>query len=158
MLASRPMVTPRAPAASPGEVHALVRALLARGHEARFRVTGASMWPFVRAGDVVTARPLAPGEPKVGEVVVLWHAARRHLLVHRVVARRGGGVVTRGDAAPSSDGIVAPMDVLGIVRRVDRGAVSVSIGAGAVGVAIALLARLRLWRHVAALAHRPWVH
>jgi signal peptidase I len=98
-------------------VDEMAHELLARGSTVTFVARGASMRPFLRDGDRVTLAPLR-GRPRLGDVVLTRGASLG--VVHRVVALRGGRVLTKGDALPRSDGWRSLGDVLGRVERVER--------------------------------------
>jgi len=125
-------------ALSGNDVGGLVRDLLRDGLPVKVAVTGSSMFPFIRAGDVVTLRPRA-GALLGGVIAFLRPEAR--LVVHRVVARTGAGVVTRGDASPRTDDPVGWGDVLGHVAGVERGGRPVGLGLGPERALIAVLSR-----------------
>ncbi|MBW1988182.1 MAG: signal peptidase I [Deltaproteobacteria bacterium] len=108
----------RAGKAGAGE---LFRELLEQGVTVRLRVTGGSMKPAIRSGDVVLVRPvngrrIAPGD------VVLFGDASGKMVLHRVeaVERKPGGTVlrTRGDAAVHPDLPVPLGQVWGVVETV----------------------------------------
>jgi len=106
----------------------LIRSLLADGLAVEVEVSGSSMWPFVRSGDVIM---LEPRKPRVGDIGAMLDSERR-LLVHRVVAGSGGIWVTRGDAAGSADPPTREADVVGRVAAVVRDGhpVRTSVSAG----------------------------
>lgn len=83
-----------------GVAAALALELLARGESITLRARGASMWPFVLDGDVLTLAPTA--RPRLGEVVLLRQGDFG--VVHRVVAALGGRFAVKGDALPRLDG------------------------------------------------------
>jgi hypothetical protein len=121
------------------DVGGLVRDLLRDGLPVKVSVTGSSMVPFIRAGDVVTLRPGA--EAFLGGVIAYLRPGAR-LVVHRVVALSGAGVVTRGDASPETDGPVGWGDVLGHVSGVERGGKPLlGLGFGPERALIAVLSR-----------------
>ncbi len=65
-------------------------------------VSGGSMEPALKRGDVVVYRKGAGQRPDAGDLVVLGGVGHRY--VHRVVTvSRGGMIVTRGDANPIPD-------------------------------------------------------
>src|SRR5262245_40436331 len=107
----------------------LARAVLGGGHRLRFRAHGRSMRPFLPHGSLLEVEPRAFERVRLGEVVL--HAQQRAPLVaHRVVGRRGGALLLRGDSNARLDQ-VQPQDVLGVVvaresggrwRRVSSGA------------------------------------
>jgi signal peptidase I len=91
-----------------------------------FRVLGASMFPWIRSGDLVFVRRFAFEQASRGDVVLFERDAR--LFVHRVL--RGGtngdraaeNLVTKGDALDSEDVPVSRAEFLGRVIRIHRGA------------------------------------
>lgn len=85
----------------------------------RLRVNGTSMLPAVLPGDVVFVRRCDAGAARSGELVLFQREQR--LYVHRVVARDGAMLVTRGDANPQADVPVQPSEFLGRVVRQLRG-------------------------------------
>jgi len=122
----------------------LLKAVLARGVPFRFCARGWSMAPFIRDGDVITISPLRHTLPGLGEVVAFARPGSGSLVVHRVVARRGAGVLIQGDSAPEHpDGLVLPENLLGRVIRVERGGRDVWLGLGPERYAIAWLSRTR---------------
>ncbi|MFP5247788.1 MAG: S24/S26 family peptidase [Thermoanaerobaculia bacterium] len=90
--------------------------LLQRGHAVQFRVRGDSMHPVIREDDLLHVEPCTSFS--VGDVVLTL--AERGLTAHRVIARVGERVVTRGDNAPGVDPEIEVSRVLGIVRHVER--------------------------------------
>jgi signal peptidase I len=133
--------------------HEILRPLLAdllrSGTSVRLEVTGHSMSPFIRHGDVVALEPLRGRLPALGEVVALTPGGR--LLVHRVVGWQRGQVLCRGDVAKGADPAVSPDDVLGRVTRVERRGRHVRLGLGIERLAIAWLSRVGLLRALAAV-------
>lgn len=65
------------------------------------KVEGGSMHPALHAGDlVVVQRGCAPA---VGDVVLFRLDGDRTATLHRVVGSQADGLVTRGDANPTTD-------------------------------------------------------
>ncbi len=122
--------------------------LLARGTEVRMMVTGSSMTPFIRSGDVVTLVPPPPGGVGLGDVVACSpHSGQ--LVIHRVVAGTAHAPLTQGDAAPAAD---EPGSVLGVVSRVERAGRTVRLGLGPERRLLALAQRWGLLLPLRALA------
>jgi hypothetical protein len=121
-----------------------LRAVLARGMPLRFKARGFSMSPFIQDGDVLTVVPHPARRPRSGEVVAFYHPKTGKLVVHRVLARRAGGYLLRGDNTPEADGLIPAAHVLGRVARVERRGRRVRLGQGTVGRLIAMLARHEL--------------
>jgi signal peptidase I len=92
-----------------------------------FRVFGASMFPWIRSGDLVFVRSFAYEQASRGDVVLFERAGR--LFVHRVIQSAvAGGIgtqlgelVTKGDALDHEDEPVTRAEFLGRVIRVHRG-------------------------------------
>jgi len=92
-----------------------------------FRVLGASMFPWIRSGDLVFVRSFCYEQASRGDVVLYERAGR--LFVHRVIqnaadgagAKRPGMLITKGDALDKADEPVTKTEFLGCVIRVHRG-------------------------------------
>jgi len=69
---------------------------------ALFLVTGSSMLPAYRTGDIVLGVATYIAVYSVGDVVV-WYATYTHGVIHRVVNASDGYVVTKGDNNPLPD-------------------------------------------------------
>ena len=91
----------------------------------RFRVSGGSMTPWVRDGDILTIGKVDPGRLRIGDVVFCRRSGGT-ALAHRLVRRTTGGrapfFVTRGDARWDEDEPFTAGQVLGRVSDVRRGA------------------------------------
>lgn len=155
--------TPSLESLSPELLSELLRALLEDGLPVELRVTGSSMSPFVRSGDVIVVSPRPAAAIRLGDVVAFLRGEKR-LVVHRVVRRRGDGFLTRGDASPRADGRVAGGEILGAVERVTRTGERVRLGLGRERIAIAwlsrcglLMAMLRPLRWLVSSTRRPAV-
>ena len=98
----------------------LVQAAMKKGIPYTFRLSGTSMFLFIRAGDLVTFSPQEGRAPRFGDVVLRLAADSQQVLVHRVIGTRGGAYLTRGDASSRADCLVAPEHVLGHVVALER--------------------------------------
>jgi signal peptidase I len=74
------------------------------------RVTGGSMYPALRAGDVCLVRSNRRIEP--GEVVLFAPPGHSSRVLHRVRAVDAGSLVTQGDANPVPDFEPVPRDTV----------------------------------------------
>ena len=133
-----------------------MRAVLSRGVPFRFRARGCSMHPFVQDADVVTVHPLGKARIGAGDIVAFTHPGAGKLVVHRVAARTGGGLLMKGDNAECADGIVPLENVLGRVSRVEREGRRIRLGAGPERALIAWLSRSD--RLESMLAPARWVY
>ena len=75
-----------------------------------------SMAPLIRPGDALRVVPVAAHALRPGAIVA--YRAGAQLIVHRVVARRFDGIVTRGDALHDADANVAWPQVIGRVTAI----------------------------------------
>ncbi|MDH7487677.1 MAG: S24/S26 family peptidase [Anaerolineae bacterium] len=99
--------------------HDLLRQQLAGGGTARLRVSGDSMAPLIGRGDEVIVEAAAVDELHIGDVVVF--DSGNGLLMHRLLARQAGRLVTRGDRMATPDHPWASEQLLGRVRSVLKG-------------------------------------
>lgn len=111
---------------------ALIEDLLSSGLDARIEVTGASMRPLLRGGEIVTVERADPESLAPGELVLCRSGAGR-LVLHRLVRVRGAGAQrrwwTRGDALMACDEPFAAGRVLGRVTRIEGLRLSLTPGA-----------------------------
>jgi hypothetical protein len=127
------------------------------------RVHGTSMLPWVQPGDVALVRQASLENVRCGDVVLFRR--ENHLLVHRIVEKRGSLAAeyfAKGDAHPNSDGRVEEKELLGRVVRLYRGRKRIDLEAPrhlALGLLISQLSlRSRAWYPVAkflAMVTRP---
>ncbi|OGP72718.1 MAG: hypothetical protein A2Y80_10385 [Deltaproteobacteria bacterium RBG_13_58_19] len=111
---------------------------LSRGWSMRCRLLGKSMFPNLRPGDLVQVEP---GETcRLGDIVLVNQG--EHWVMHRVVAKSKGLIITKGDATAHLDPPVTPPEILGrAVSRNRRGKESslTSLWARWLGLAFCLL-------------------
>jgi signal peptidase I len=86
------------------------------------RVHGTSMLPWVRPKDIALIRQISMENVRCGDVVLFRRESR--LFVHRIVEKRGSldasQLFSKGDAHPTSDGVVQEQELLGRVMRIYR--------------------------------------
>lgn len=101
----------------------LVREAVRKFGRIRLRVTGASMLPAMRPGDLITLESAEVEEISHGEIVVFVRSGR--LVCHRVTATAGKAreplLATRGDRARRDDPLVSGSELLGRVTQIERG-------------------------------------
>jgi len=119
----------------------LLRAVLEKGKPFRFEATGGSMSPFMRDGDVITVSPLSGTSPRLGDVVAFIRLENGKLVVHRLVGKRDGCYLIRGDSAPDNADLIPRASVLGRVTKVERDGKRLYLGLGPERYLIAFLAR-----------------
>lgn len=87
--------------------------VLAREGALWVREASLSMLPLIRPGDEIRLAPVEPEQVIPGMLIAYRRDAR--LVIHRVLARDGAGVVAKGDALVSPD---APLPWDQVVARV----------------------------------------
>lgn len=121
----------------------LMLEVLKRGVPFRFHAKGFSMSPFIKNGDLVTVFPLEDSGPVSGDVVAFIHPTTKKLAVHRIIGKKKGLFLVKGDNIPETDGLILRDDILGLVRRVEREGKRAFIGLGPERYIIALVSRWR---------------
>lgn len=133
--ASRP---PEAETLSRIRLRGLLDQLFGEGLAVELRVTGQSMSPFIRGGDLATLVPLKGRAARRGDVVA-FRSGGQWLVIHRVVEIQGEKVRTRGDGLRRGDEAIQATDVMALVTAVKRGGRRHRLGFRREGVVIAWL-------------------
>jgi signal peptidase I len=137
---------------------------LKRRSRIALRVHGTSMLPWVRQGDIALIRQTSIENVRCGDLVLFRR--ENHLFVHRIVEKRGEldaeQFFSKGDAHPTSDGVVEKQDLLGRVVRIYRNGQRIDLDAPgqlALGLFISQLSLYsRFWyplARFAAMVTRP---
>lgn len=110
------------------EVTAFFGEILRRGLSLRVKVTGKSMAPFLKGGEVVIVKKVPCLDLRIGDLIFFENPDGFPIL-HRIVRKRrstGDDVTiqTRGDALMSFDEEIRGGSVLGKVVRIERPAQS----------------------------------
>lgn len=140
----------------------LLQAVLQKGVAARFQAKGFSMSPFIRDKDVVTLSPLRRKRPGLGEIIAFAHPETGGLCIHRIVRKKDGMCITKGDNVSETIDQVPRGNILGIVTGVERNGSRVFMGLGPERYLIAVLGwrgllfplLLPLWKAVRPLLRR----
>lgn len=100
--------------------------ILAGGNDLRVRVTGGSMKPFLRSGDIAIIRNVPPGFLKIGDVILCGRDSQE-LILHRLLniqkndpAAGGSRLYTKGDALDRMDMPFQSAQCLGKVVCIER--------------------------------------
>ena len=105
---------------------------------------GPSMNPLLRENDLLEISPCRPGSARAGDVIAFENRSARVIVVHRVVADEGRGLITRGDNNGSRD--IDPVRADQLIGRVTvgwRGAARFEIAGGRRGLMAARIRWLR---------------
>jgi signal peptidase I len=115
----------------------------------RLQVKGFSMSPFIQDGDIITLSPLPGGSIGLGRSIAYIRPCDKKLVIHRLVRTYKGPpeiFFTQGDSAAHPDSPITRIDMLAVVRKVERGGRTVLLGTGPECRAIAYASRLKiLW-------------
>jgi signal peptidase I len=107
---------------------------------------GSSMDPAVRAQDLIRHVPCFPETLRPGDVIVFRPPGVGYLMVHRIVANRPQGILTKGDNNDFVDPWILSKDgIVGRVVEVFREGRRLTIYRGAVGWGQMVTARVRRW-------------
>ena len=120
----------------------ILRDVLSKGVPFRLQAPGFSMSPFIKNGDIVTVTPLPDGSPRIGDVVAFIRPGAEKLIVHRVVWKKNGCFVIKGDNAPDTDGLIPGTNILGCVKKIERRGKKIIFGLGPERFLIAFLSRI----------------
>jgi len=126
------------------QLEKLMRGVLSKGACFRFQGKGFSMSPFIKDGDVLTIVPVQGSVPGFGDVLVFTHPHTGKLIIHRVIGKRAGSYLTKGDNAPEGDGLISRAFILGRVTKVERDGKYISLGLGPDRFIIAFVIRTGL--------------
>ncbi|MBI5101212.1 MAG: signal peptidase I [Nitrospirae bacterium] len=106
------------------EVTAFFGEILKSGLSLRVRVTGRSMAPFLKGGEVVTIKQAAASDLRRGDLI-LFDSPHGVQVLHRLVRKKrgaGGSHIyqTRGDALRTLDGPITSNEILGRVCSIEH--------------------------------------
>lgn len=98
-----------------------IDALLKERHPVTIPVNGTSMEPFLKDGrDYVTLRHCDAGKLKRGNVVLARSGGNGHIVLHRIVGRKGDVFILQGDGNPLKTEEAKTADIIGKAVSVTR--------------------------------------
>jgi hypothetical protein len=109
----------------------------------RLHVTGLSMSPLLRPGDVVIVQPVEANTLRTGDVIVLRRAS--DVVTHRLIAVDARGWQAKGDSTSLADAPVAAQAIVGRVAAFERGGARVDLQSRRHVAAGRWLGRIGLW-------------
>jgi signal peptidase I len=108
---------------SSDEIISLFEDVLNRGLTLRTQVTGLSMTPFLRGGEILTIKKVGSSPLRIGDLI-FFKDRRGFPVLHRIVRKEREKDIsifqTKGDALLSMDDRVFSHDVLGKVCRIEK--------------------------------------
>ena len=115
----------------------VIESLLARGCSVRFRASGGSMHPTIRAGDMLILAPIDPTVLRKGDVVLARQSGR--LVAHRIAevtkSDAGTRMLLRGDALSACAPTVSADAVLAKVVAIERAGCPIAVDPAAARMA-----------------------
>jgi signal peptidase I len=106
----------------PAHTAGLFEEILRQGCALRVQVTGRSMTPFLRSGEIVIVRPVPAATVQIGDII-FFRDRRGQLLLHRLIKKKRlpGGLhfQTKGDAVRGLDEPIAEDRLLGKACRIE---------------------------------------
>jgi signal peptidase I len=118
--------------------------VLDKGMLFRFKARGSSMSPFLKDGDVLTICPKRQNFFGKGDVVAYRHKMPNKILIHRIVGKKNGLYMLKGDNTAGITDLVCEKDILGYVSKVERNGEKAHFGLGPERYLISLLTRFEL--------------
>lgn len=104
------------------ELYELAGSLLAGDHQLKLKVGGFSMFPFLRAGDVITIQKCSVEDVSRGDIIVFRKANK--WVAHRLINAESSGsetiLITRGDSCKKYDAPVTSESFVGKVISYSR--------------------------------------
>jgi signal peptidase I len=101
------------------EFYDLYKSLLDKAESFRIQVKGGSMFPFIRSGDWIELFPIKEiSNVKKGDIILF--VKEGCFYVHRLIRKKGGFFVTKGDFSSYEDGNITEKDILAKVLYVQR--------------------------------------
>jgi hypothetical protein len=95
--------------------------MLKEGIVCRITVTGHSMRPLLRSGDIIEISPYKGNRTVMGDVVLAKEQAIGRYLVHRIIKRfKDGSCLLKGDNCENDDNIFTKSEILGKVRFMSK--------------------------------------
>lgn len=101
------------------EFYDLYKGFLDKAESFRIQVKGGSMFPFIRSGDWIEVFPLKElSSIKKGDIILF--VKEGCFYVHRLIKKKGGFFITKGDFSSYEDGKIPGKDILARVVYVQR--------------------------------------
>ena len=118
----------------------------------RMVALGASMAPAILHGEELVFEPVVLDRVRTGDVLLAYYRSQPRFCIHRVVGRAGDAVLTKGDSLDVLDEPVRSPELLGRLRRLQRGSRVVDVARPHQRAVAVVLARVSLLSVVVASA------
>jgi hypothetical protein len=102
------------------------------------------MFPFIRAGDILTAKPIPPENLTVGEVLFYYKDGK--FFAHRLKEKSSDRLmITRGDNLPFDDHFITSSEVLGKIVMIERKGKKIDMESGFMRLVNWTIARIPIY-------------
>jgi signal peptidase I len=119
----------------------LISATLKKGKRIKFKVSGSSMAPFIKEGDVALISPVTHASIRLGSVLACMMENSPKLIIHRVIGIREGRYYLKGDNTLTADCPVSEHSILGQVSHLEKNGKRSTLSLGPEKIIIAFLSR-----------------
>lgn len=119
----------------------LMQAVLEKNACFRFMAGGYSMTPFIRDKDIITVFPATGSRIGPGDIAACANFLTDSVIVHRIIGKKDGEFIFKGDNCLNPDGRFAPDRIVGVVGLVERGGRQAWFGGGPEKRLIAFISR-----------------
>ncbi len=97
----------------------MAQEILAQGKYLRCRVSGRSMYPFIKSGAIILVEPMTLARLKIGDIIFFRRPWGTYV-AHRLIKKNGSGMLlTKGDSHYYYDALVNMEEVLGRVIQIE---------------------------------------
>ncbi len=132
------------------ELREVGKQLLSDGASVRLRLSGYSMFPFLRPHDIAIIEPIDASELKRGDVIVFCSEGR--WIAHRLVGmnRQNGQrtLTAQGDSISKPDALIGEESLLGVIYKVERNGAVKTLDGPWTNTYKFLIIRLRPWLNI----------
>jgi ribosomal protein S18 acetylase RimI-like enzyme len=106
----------------------LLEEIAKKGNKFHFKSFGASMLPLIRAGDILTIKPIKLADLNLGDVILYQNNGKP--LVNRLIKKRklynSPIFILKGDFLPHSDNPIDKSQIFGKVVNIDRNSIKIN--------------------------------
>lgn len=106
-------------------------------------IQGNSMLPWIKAGDLIEIVPVSSAI-RYGDVVAFFDNYHSRIVAHRVIGRKKGYIITKGDNCFKADAPLNNDSLAGVVTKIIRGSTLTKFGIGNEKILIACFSSINL--------------
>lgn len=105
-----------------------MKEILNKNGSLKFKAMGASMFPLIFSGDIITVTKVDSNGITIGDIILFENQGS--LFVHRLIKaskkENGKHLITKGDSMHSFDNPIRPSQVLGKVKKIKRWGITIN--------------------------------